>query len=250
MDKPDLAAFVDRLNRHTRLSKAEEQAILGLPTQMREVEAKRDFVALGQTVDHVSVVVQGVVARYGQNAQGGRQITALHIAGDAPDLHTVVLPSDTVPLEALTQTTILRVANADLRAIAARYPAVAEAFWRHCSIDAAITTTWVVNLGRRDAKTRIAHLLCEMAVRNRAEVEGGQVKFPFPLTQTQLGDATGVTPVHVNRSLQSLVEDGYLTYSRHAVRISDWARLVERAEFDGSYLKSATMPAERLRIVD
>lgn len=89
----------------------------------------------------------------------GNEITALHITGDAPDLHTVVSPGDTFPLQALSDTTILRVPHAALRAIAARYP-----LWRHCSVDTAITAQWVLNVGRRDAKMRIAHLLCEMAV--------------------------------------------------------------------------------------
>lgn len=205
---------------------------------------------LDEVVDHVSVVVKGIVARFGQNADGARQIIALHIAGDAPDLHTVVLPSDTVPLQALSTTTILRIRHADLRVLAARHPAVAEAFWRHSSVDAAITAKWVLNGGRRNAKTRIAHLLCEMAVRCGAVVGGGEVKFDFPLTQTHLADATGLTSVHVNRTLKALAAQDLLTLSGRRARIPDWARLVERGEFDAEYLQADFKPATRLRIMD
>jgi CRP-like cAMP-binding protein len=214
------------------------------------VHTHRDFVALDEIVHHVSVVVEGVVARFGQTADGARQIIALHIAGDAPDLHTVVLPSDTVPLQALSRTTILRIPHADLRRAAARFPAVAEAFWRHSSVDAAITAKWVLNGGRRNAKTRIAHLLCEMAVRYGVVVGRGEVTFDFPLTQTHLADATGLTAVHVNRTLKALAAQGLLTLSGRIARIPDWGRLVERGEFDAEYLQAGYQPGTRLRIME
>lgn len=248
--KANLQAFLNQLTNRSRLNTNEEEAVLGLPTQLLRVDTHRDFVSLDEIVNHVSVVVEGVVARFGQNADGARQIIALHIAGDAPDLHTVVLPSDTVPLQALSKTTILRIPHADLRRVAARFPAVAEAFWRHSSVDAAITAKWVLNGGRRDAQTRIAHLMCEMAVRHGVEVGKGELTFDFPLTQTHLADATGLTAVHVNRTLKALAAQDLLTLSGRIARISDWARLVKRAEFDVEYLQAGFQPATRLRIMD
>lgn len=245
----DLRPFLDRLASRSRLDQAEQEALLGLPTRVLHVDAHRDVVHLNQTVNHVSIVVDGVIARFGQIAEGERQITALHIAGDAPDLHTVVVPSDAVPLQALSKAAILRVPHGDLRAVAARYPAVAEAFWRHCSVDAAITAKWVLNVGRRDAKARISHLLCEMAVRYNAHAGAGEVTFFFPLTQTQLADAIGMTAVHVNRTLKALAEEGLVTLSERTVRIADWTRLVARGEFDAEYLQAGVHPEDRLRIV-
>lgn len=246
----DLQPFLARLTNRSRLNEAEQKAILGLPTHFLHVDIHRDFVPLDTVVDHVSVVAEGFVARFGQNAEGERQITALHIAGDAPDLHTVVVPSDTVPLQALSRAAILRVPHTALRAVAARYPALAEAFWRHSSVDAAITARWVVNVGRRDAKTRLSHLLCEMAVRHNVQDGDGEVTFPFPLTQFHLGDATGLTPVHVNRSLKALAAQGFVTLSGRMARIPNWQKLVERGEFEAGYLQAGLQPGERLRIVD
>ena len=175
--KADLSPFVDRLASHSQLNEAEQDALLALPAQLLTVDAHRDFVRLNETVDHVSVVIDGVIGRFGQNAEGERQLIALHIAGDAPDLHLMVVPRGTVPLQALSNARVLRVPHPALREVTARYPAIAEALWRHCSIDAGITARWVLNLGRRDAKTRIAHLLCEMAVRYDAIADGGAVTF-------------------------------------------------------------------------
>lgn len=84
-----------------------------------------------------------MVGRFGQTSEGARQITALHTAGDGLDLHSLVLPKDQYALQALSTATILRIPHAALRALAARYPAVAEAFWRDCSVDAAIAAQWV-----------------------------------------------------------------------------------------------------------
>lgn len=245
-----LRIFLDRLTNRTRLNEAEQAAILQLPFTVVQVDAQRDFVRLDQTVDHVSVVAEGILARFGQNAEGLRQITALHIPGDAPDLHLVVVPEDTVPLQALRPSTILLVPHVALRTAAARYPAIAEAFWRHCSVDAAITAKWVVNVGRQHARTRIAHLLCEMAVRNNATLATGEVSFPFPLTQSNLADATGVTPVHVNRSLKALAKEGLVTLSGRMAHVPDWKKLVRRGEFDARYLHASLVPEQRLRIVD
>jgi CRP-like cAMP-binding protein len=163
--QPDLQRFLDRLLGRSVLSHEEQQAVLGLPTRTIQVGINRDFVGLDEVVDQVSLVVDGLVGRFDQNSLGARQITAFHIAGDMADLHSVVQPKATSALQALSTTTLLQVAHRDLRGIAARYPAIAEALWRDCIVDGAILAQWIVNVGRRDSKTRIAHLLCETAVR-------------------------------------------------------------------------------------
>jgi CRP-like cAMP-binding protein len=248
--RTDLQPFLDRLTSRSQLTDREREAILHLPTHAAQVQANRDFVRLDQSVDHACVIVEGVVGRFDQTANGARQITALHIAGDAPDLHSVVQPKASSALQALTTATILRVPHTALRALAARYPAVAEAFWRDCMVDSAILSQWVVNVGRRDAKTRVAHLLCEMAKRHKAEPKGGETVFHFPLTQNHIADATGLTPVHVNRTLKVLREEGLVVVCSRTVRILDWDALAKLGEFDSDYLQADLRPEERMRIAE
>jgi CRP-like cAMP-binding protein len=244
----DLQRFVDRLTSRSILSDREKEAILGLPTQARQIATNHDFVRLGERVDHACFIVDGLVGRFDQNSQGERQITALHIAGDMPDLHSVVQPTATSALQALSTTTILRVPHSALREIAAAYPAVAEALWRDCMVDSMILAQWVVNVGRRDAKTRIGHLLCEMACRYGAAPRGGKIVFLLPMTQAQLADATGLTAVHVNRSLKWLAASGVL-FRGKTVRIDDWETLVEIGDFDIGYLQVDLRPQDRIRII-
>lgn len=250
--RPDLQRFLDRLTSRSILTEQEQQAVLNLPCHAAHAPANVDLVGLDERVDHACLVVAGVIGRFGQNSEGKRQITAMHVPGDMADLHSVVLPVATSALQALSATTIVRVPHGAIRAAAARYPALAEAFWRDCIVDSAILAQWVVNVGRRDARERIAHLLCEMAVRIAGARAGAcEIVFDLPVTQTHFADATGLTPVHVNRTLQVLRADGLVQWSaRTVVCISNWDRLAAVADFDPAYLSAEVQPGRRLRIVE
>lgn len=246
--RPDLQLFLDRLTRRSALNELEREAILDLPAKPWVVSTNNDFVRLGERVDHVSLIATGLVARFEETGTGERQITALYIGGDMPDLHSVVQPTSTSALQALSGGTVLRVPHSALREAASRHPGIAEALWRDCVVDCMINAQWVVNVGRRDAQTRIAHLLCEMACRYRARAVGGKVTFRLPLSPVHLADATGLTPVHVNRCLRAL-EGAGVEVRQQTVRIEDWESLTRLAEFDRSYLQEGAEPAETLRII-
>jgi CRP-like cAMP-binding protein len=163
----------------------------------------------------------------------------------------VVQPLPTSALQALSKATVVAIPHAAVRAIAARYPALAEAFWRDCMIEASVLAEWVLNVGQRDARERIAHLLCEMAVRTVAPCAGAMdVTFNLPVTQEQLAEATGLTGVHVNRMLQGLRADRLIvSQGRGDICIPDWDKLVAAGEFDAAYLSLNIKPENRLRIV-
>jgi CRP-like cAMP-binding protein len=120
--------------------------------------------------------------------------------------------------------------------LADKRPAARLAMWIDTLIDSSIFREWVVNVGRRDSRTRIAHLLCELALRLERTGQGRDGMFDFPLTQEQLADATGLTAVHTNRTLQSLRRDGLIQLSNGILRVLDWDKLREVGEFDELYL--------------
>jgi CRP-like cAMP-binding protein len=247
--RPNFQPFLDRLTSRSVLTAEEQQAVLNLPGHAEQVRSNYDFVPLGTRVDHACLIVAGIVGRFDQDGKGIRQITAMHVPGDMCDLHSVVQPTPTSALQALSVATILRVPHGAIRAAAARYPAVAEALWRDCMVDTAILSEWVVNVGRRDAKTRIAHLLCEMATRLHATEGANDFVFDLPVTQTQLAEATALTAVHVNRTLQSLRADGLVEWHQRIIRVPQWDALMRRGEFDPAYLQARLLPEQRLRIV-
>lgn len=235
-DPVPLRPFLEKLNMRSNLGAAECQEILALPAHPAQIETNRDFVRLGERVNHACFVVAGLVGRFGQNREGSRQITAVHIPNDMVDLHSVVAPEACSALQALAVTTILRVPHDALRRAAARFPAIAEAFWRECVVDAAVLAEWVVNVGRRDARSRLAHLLCEIACREGGADRKGSFAVSFPATQTHIADMLGLTSVHVNRTLQALRQDGVVEIHSRLIDVRDWARLVQIGDFEPDYL--------------
>lgn len=236
-DPIPLQPFLDKLISRSKLGPAECAAILSLPAHPIQIETNRDFVRLGERVNHASFVVAGLVGRFGQNRDGARQITAVHIPTDMVDLHSVVVPEACSALQALSVTTILRVPHQALQTVARRYPAIAEAFWRECAVDAAVLAEWIVNVGRRDARSRLAHLLCEIACRVARSDQGVGLTIPFPATQSHIADMTGLTSVHVNRSLRALSD--VVEVRSKMIHILDWKRLIRIGDFDPDYLRLA-----------
>ena len=235
-DPSSLQPFLDKLLSRSTLGAEERRAILDLPLHPAQIRTNHDFVRLGERVDHASFVVEGLVGRFGQNREGARQITAVHIPTDMINLHSVVAPDACSALQALSVSTILRVPHAALRHAAHRYPAIAEAFWRECVVDAAVLSEWVVNVGRRDSRSRMAHLLCEAACRIEASGRPIGQGFEFPATQNHMADMLGLTSVHVNRTLQALKRDNIIEIRSRTVRVLDWDRLVDIGDFDPAYL--------------
>jgi CRP-like cAMP-binding protein len=124
----------------------------------------------------------------------------------------------------------------NLREIAFRYPTVGMAMWYETLVEGSIFREWVLNLGRRDARTRIAHLLCEFGLRLQVAELGRQSVYELPITQEQLADAVALTPVHVNRTLKKLQEDGLISRTKRVISIVDWKELVKEGDFQPRYL--------------
>lgn len=233
---PAIEKFVVRLLRRSTLSSEEVHALLTLPCRVTQPQAHADIVRPGETVSHACLVAKGLVARFDQMRDGKRQIAAFHITGDMCDLHSVVAPTAGWGISALSPSTVLFVPHAELRKLAIAYPNVALAFWRDSTADASVLAKWVGNLGRQDARARLAHLLCEMGVRLELADLGTRTSFVLDATQEQLADALGLTAVHVNRTMQALRREGLLATRSRTIEVADWQRFAEVADFDPAYL--------------
>lgn len=232
-----LALYLDRLLLRSVLSDEEKRAILELPASASIVGVQHDFVHIGDKIKHACLIVEGLVARFAQIRNGARGFVAFHIPGDMADLHSVVMPNVTWALHAVVPTTILRVPHAELIDLTARFPALALAFWRDCVVDGNVMAQWMVNIARKDAVARVAHLLCEMYLRYEAIGLADDGRFPFAITQINLADAVGLTPIHLNRVLKRLRADGIAIKETDSVRICDFDQLAAIGEFDPAYLQ-------------
>lgn len=231
--------FVRRLSAHSTLSSQEAAEICALPATPVTIAAHHDLVRLGQTVNHACLVSEGLIGRFGQTEDGARQFVSLHIPGEMVDLPSVMMPQSMTALNAVAASTVFKIPHENLRDLGFRFPAIAAAFWRDCVLDARIVSQWLINVGRRDARSRMAHLFNEMAVRYHMLDQSDGQTFRLPMSQEQLGDALGLTPVHVNRTLMALRSDGLVEFDRGKVRIADRQRLARVGEFDPAYLDLA-----------
>lgn len=238
--------FLRKLAAHTELTAEQERAVLALPALTRKIAANREIIRLGERVEHACLVAEGVVSRFAQLEDGRRQLLTFHIAGDMADLHSLALPAAPDALLAASATTIFQIPHGALRDLSADHPTLAAALWRDCIINGNIVAQRLVNIGRRTARGRMAHLLCELALRYRAVGEYRDGRFPLAVTQELMADALGLTAVHVNRSLKVLRDEGLVQLSRSEAQIHDWGGLVEAAEFDPGYLCLA-QPGEATR---
>lgn len=206
-----------------------------LPGSVERVARHRDIVKQGEITTEAVLVVSGTVGRFKQARDGTRQLNALYITGDMPDLHSVVLPRSPSALTALDHATVYRVAHRDIRKLTRQSATIAEAFWRDTMVDADIATEWVFVLGRLPAIARIAHLLCELSARYE-QIGADPSNFSLQLNQQHMADATGLTSVHVNRMVRQLREAGLISINGADVTILDRGGLASVGEFDGAYL--------------
>ena len=226
-----------KLASRTVLSDEDQSAILALPYTARTYDAPAYLVREGEPPRRFcSFVISGYAYRQKLTAQGTRQIMAIHMPGDILDLQHLFLKQSDHNVQALTRLETADIDRESLRELALARPAIGEALWVDALVDASILREWVLNVGRRDARSRIAHLLCEFAVRMEAiglDVANG---YDLPMTQEQLGDATGLTSVHVNRTLKTLVADGLMHRQGRFLTFNDWQRLRSVADFNALYL--------------
>lgn len=222
---------------------ADEEAVFrGALGDLREIPAGRTFVRAGENLTHSILLLDGIACRYKDLAGGERQIMELHVGGDFVDLHGFLLKRLDHNIGSMTPILIATVPHERLREITRSHPHLARLLWLSTLIDAAIHRERILSIGRRDAVGRIAHLFCEMAVRMEVIglAEGG--RYRLPITQGDIADTTGLTPVHVNRMLKKLRDEGLLTFRGGEVTVGDRERLAREAEFDPAYLNLEREP--------
>lgn len=231
-----LARFLDKVARSTQLAVEDTAALAGLPHTVRDLR-KGDFIVReDETPRNCCVLVEGFAIRHKTSGDGGRQIFSIHMRGDAIDLHNSLFNRADHNLQMLSAGKGAFIPIEAVRELTLERPAIGQALWRETLIDAAIFREWTLNIGRRDARCRLAHLLCEFALRLEVAGLGQQQRYELPMTQEELADAVALTPIHVSRTLKTLADEGYVDRTLRSVKILDWHGLVKLGDFDPGYL--------------
>jgi len=235
-----------KLATHHPLSRQDEAAVLALPYKLRTMEAQSYLVREGDRPEICAVLIAGYAFRHKLTGDGARQIVSLHIPGEALDFQNLFLAEADHNVQMLTRGQVAEVHMADMEKLALGPAGLGQAILIANLVEASIFREWTLNIGRRDSRSRIAHLLCEFAARLTAQELQEEAHFELPMTQEQLADATGLTPVHVNRVLKGLQAEGLIARNRRSISFPDWRRLREVADFNSRYLHLASGTRERL----
>jgi CRP-like cAMP-binding protein len=231
-----LAPLIRKLESIASLSREERQAIESLPVNGRLLKAHQDIVHEKDRPSQCCLIVDGWACRYKLLEEGRRQILSFHIPGDVPDLQSLHLRVMDHGLATLTACTVAVIPHENLRDLALRFPGVGGALWRDTLVDASIFREWMTSIGRRTAFARIAHLFCELYLKLEAVGLADAHRCELPLRQADIGDALGLSNVHVNRVLQEMRGQELITLQSHRLVIEDWAALTRAGEFDPTYL--------------
>lgn len=236
-----LEPMLRKLEYRLELDEGDRAALLALPHSVEEVDQHQYLVREHDRPDAACLMLRGHSIRHRMSARGSRQILSIHLRGEIVDLHNMMLCRADHSVQMLTPGRIARIQRPDIERIAFEHPRIGKALWMETLIDGAILREWLVSLGRRDARARIAHLLCEFALRLQVAGLGEQGFYELPMTQEQIADATGLTPVHVNRTLKDIERSGLIErIGPRSILIGNWKRLAAAGDFDSNYLHLRT----------
>lgn len=229
-------ALTRKLEVFAALSDRDRRAVGRLSANARDYRAGEDLVQEGEPPDCVFLLTQGWACRYKLLADGQRQILSYMLPGDTGDIFNFVISAMDHSIGALGPCKAVSIPQDELRDIIAGHPALARAFYWAALVDGATNREWLLNIGQRDGMGRAAHLFSELLLRMGSIGLAAGDCFALPLTQTDLADTMGLTPVYVNRTLQRMRSEGLITLKHRALTIHDPARLVELSAFTPGYL--------------
>jgi len=200
-----------------------------MPHKVVQVEPRRPFREPGVERDEVMFIRSGILSKFKTDASGRRQIVALRFPGEG------ILPREGVAeygIQAIVRSEVMIGKAQDFDPIVLAHPELQRFFWRLIQRNEAIGYEWLVNCGRRDSTARVAHLLCETAV--RMHVDSSKMMNPF--TQQQIADITGQTSVNVNRVFADMERQGLIKRKGREIQFSDWAEMRRVGSFQPNYL--------------
>ena len=234
---PSVSALVRKLDALCPLTQdgaeALERAAAG---RIRHCRSREDLISQGDKPETLRMILSGWACRYKMLEDGRRQILSFLLPGDTCDYHMFQVSRMDHSIGALTPVVYAELTRDVFEQLTSDHPSVARALICETLSSASIQREWTLNLGQREAFERIAHLFCEVFVRCQVVGLADVRECPFPVTQTELADATGMSGVHVNRTLQELRGAHLIELERRRLVIKDMEKLQATALFMPDYL--------------
>ena len=231
---------MSKLARRLALPPSDQQALLAVASTPRHAVRGGYLIREDWKATSLVILCHGMARAVRSLPDGSQQIVALFVAGDMLNAGELFFPRSRTSISALTSATSLSIPFEQLGRLIANRPAIARALWQETAAQAAIQQEWMVWLGRRTAKARLAHFFCEVSFRLQIDGHDARDAFDLPLTQQELADILRLSIVHVNKVLQALRSQHLIELRNNRLIIRDKASLYEIAEFDPKYLHGLT----------
>ena len=245
MTSPHMSPLIRKLEQLFPLTSEERELLEAACSRAIQMDGDQDVVREGDQPSDCNLLLEGIVCRYKLLEDGKRQIFSFHIPGDIFDAQSFLLETMDHSVATLTRCRIAVIPHKMIRRITEEYPRIARAIWKDTLVDAAIFREWMASIGRRSAYQRIAHLMCEMVVKFHAVgLADDHRRIDWPMTQNGLGDALGLSLVHVNRTLQELRGEDLITLRDGTLIVHDWDALTRAGQFEPRYMHLRTESTE------
>ena len=229
--------LIEKLSRFVMLASADCDVITRVTSErVRGFAAREDVIREGEKPQYINLILSGWACRYKVLEDGRRQVIAFFLPGDLCDLNVFVLGQMDHSIGAITPVTVSEISRAGFDALMGAHLRLPQALWWAQLVTTAIQREWAVIRGQRDATERLAHLFCELFMRLDAVGLTSGNTCEMPVTQADLADATGLSPVHINRTLQELRRLGLIVFKDRTLTIPDFDALAEIALFNPNYL--------------
>lgn len=227
--------LIERLKISIGLQESDVRALASMPMTVKSFKDGEYIAREGERLSQASLVLSGFL--YRQKVVGSRnQILSYYVPGDLPDLHSLHLAVMDHDLRSAGSSRVAFVSHTVLRSLLEGSPTLTHILWRETLVDAAINREWVANLGSRNALSRVAHLICELACRLEIVGQIENDEFQVPFVQQQLADVSGLSTVHLNRTLQELRRRGLIIWRGKTLSLLNRKELENIAEFQPDYL--------------
>jgi len=233
---PGLKILVDSLEQIEPLNEEARAAILSADCVVRSYAAGRYVLRENDRADFIGIAIEGFAFSHKQTSSGSRQVLSLILPGEALALENIYLNQLDCSIQALTTFSVGLIHRDAMKRFMMLHPTIANGISTMLAYRSSIYKEWMLNIGRRNAKERVGHLLCEIAVRLTGGNTTADRSFKFPLTQEQIGDALGLTAAHVNRAMKSLRNEGLLIKEKTLFKLPEWDKLCVLTDFNDGYL--------------
>jgi CRP-like cAMP-binding protein len=228
-------ALISLLGAQGELSREDRHAISSIPMTLRSF-ASGDFIGReGRSASTCAILNKGFAVRQKITEQGDRQIVSIHGPGDALNFQNAFLGYPDYDIRSVEDSEVYFVDATKIKTLAAERPVVALSLLFGAFTEASTAREWMLNIGRRSARTRLAHFLCEYLDRISLGRHPTDGKYELRLTQEQIADATGMTAVHVNRMLKHLQSEKLIKQAGRSLRVSSMDDLMHAGEYSKGY---------------